>query len=64
MQFNSFEFILLFMPLIVFIYFLVNKFSYKIGKITIVVGSVIFYAYSDWKVLKVLCISLVIIKGT
>ena len=60
MQFNSFEFILLFMPLIVFIYFIVNEFSYKIGKITIVVGSVIFYAYSDWKVLKVLCISLVI----
>lgn len=60
MQFNSFIFILLFLPLTIIAYYLANRINYLFGKIVIVVASVIFYAYSNWSMLIVLGISLLI----
>lgn len=58
MQFNSFVFILLFMPVTVTAYFLFNKISVGIGKIILIVASVIFYACFDLKLLLFLGISI------
>lgn len=60
MQFNSFNFILLFMPITVIIYFLSNRFSLIAGKIVIVMASLVFYAYTDWSMLIMLGLSLAI----
>lgn len=60
MQFNSFNFILLFLPITIIIYFLLNRFSQTAGKIAIVMASLFFYAYTDWATLTVLSISLAI----
>ncbi len=53
MQFNSYIFILAFMPAMLFIYFLCSKINILIGKIAIIAGSIIFYAYLDIAVFKV-----------
>lgn len=58
MLFNSFIFILLFLPLSVTFYFLANKINSSIGKAMIIIASLVFYAYSDWKTLIVLGISI------
>lgn len=58
MQFNSFIFILLFLPIVVITYFLGNKVRPICGKIVLIVASVIFYAYSGWTIFTVLGISL------
>lgn len=60
MQFNSFIFICAFMPLMVITYFVGMRINSMTGKILLVVGSVLFYAYSDWSILIVLVISLII----
>ena len=58
MQFNSFVFILLFLPFTVALYFIANSVNNKLGKFIILVASVIFYSYVDYKVLIVLSLSL------
>lgn len=60
MQFNSFVFILLFMPITIITYFLANKVNTFVGKIVIIVSSILFYTYMNWSVLLVLGISLII----
>lgn len=60
MQFNSYVFILAFMPIIVLVYFLLGKINMMMAKIAIIVGSIFFYAYSDITTLIILGISLVI----
>lgn len=60
MQFNSFVFILLFLPLTIFAYFIGNKLNQLIGKIIIIVASLVFYAYAARSILIVLGISLLI----
>lgn len=60
MQFNSYIFICVFLPLIVFIYFWANKINAIVGKIVLIVGSIVFYSYADWTTLIVMGISLVI----
>lgn len=57
MQFNSYVFILLFLPLQVICYFLSNRLNEKLGKVIIVIGSIIFYAYSDISLIKVMLLS-------
>lgn len=59
MQFNSFVFILLLLPMTILAYFVANKISLRLGKIIIIGASVIFYSYSDWKAFNVLGISLI-----
>ncbi|MCF0146225.1 MAG: MBOAT family protein [Eubacterium sp.] len=58
MQFSSYIFILAFLPIMVLVYFLLNKISITAGKIAIIAGSVIFYAYTDLSTLVILGISL------
>lgn len=58
MQFSSFIYILLLLPLTVVAYFLGNKINQMVGKIVIIISSILFYAYMDWKVLIVLGISM------
>lgn len=60
MQFNSYIFILLFMPLMLMAYFVGNRISFKIGKILLIVGSIIFFAYSGWVTVFVMSISLLV----
>lgn len=45
MQFNSYIFILLYLPIIVFGYFLLNKVHIKLGKVWLIIGSTAFYLY-------------------
>lgn len=51
MLLNSHIFILLFFPFLVLAYFLCNKLDILAGKIILVIGSLIFYAYADWHML-------------
>lgn len=60
MQFNSFVFILLLLPITVITYFWANKIRLNVGKIVIIISGIIFYAYSDWTIFKILGISLVV----
>ena len=60
MQFNSFVFIMMFLPITVLAYFLANKWKPVLGKLVLAVASVVFYAYSDWTLFTVLGISLVV----
>lgn len=49
-----------FLPVIIVVYFLSNKLHILAGKIVLILGSLIFYAYTDKKMLFFLCISIVI----
>lgn len=58
MQFNSFVYILLFLPLTILVYFSSNMINSILGKIVIIISSVLFYAYTDWTVLEIIGISI------
>lgn len=50
MLFNSYVFILLFMPLTAIVYFIINnKERYGLGKLYLIVASFAFIFYSGWK---------------
>lgn len=63
MQFNSFVFILLFLPMTILLYFVANKLKSFWGKIVLIAASVIFYAYSDMKLATILGVSLIVNYG-
>lgn len=63
MQFNSFIFILLFLPLTVLLYYVSNRINTIIGKAVLLAASIIFYTYTDWSAFIILGISLVINYG-
>lgn len=46
MQFNSYVYLLAFLPITICGYFIINKFNYSAAKIYLVIASSIFYAYS------------------
>lgn len=58
MQFNSFIFILLFLPVTVALYFIANRVCSRLGKLVLLVSSVIFYSYTDYKLLFILVLSI------
>lgn len=60
MQFTSYEFVFLFLPLTVLFYYLVNKFSLTIGKIVLIVASIIFYSFGRHNMLYYLSASILI----
>ena len=60
MQFNSYIFILAFLPIILITYFGACKINYTLGKVIIIIGSLIFYGYKNEKALVIMSISLVI----
>lgn len=63
MQFNSFIFILLLLPITVIAYFCINIVGLTAGKLVIIIASIIFYAYPNWTNFRVLGISLLINFG-
>ena len=60
MQFNSYIFICLFLPAIISLYFIGNKINNLLGKNILLIGSVIYYAYSNQSTLIIMGISLAI----
>lgn len=60
MQFNSFIFILVFMPLTLIFYFWANKINCLFGKILLIIAGIVFYIYADIKTGFVLGFSLVV----
>ncbi len=60
MQFNSYEFILMFMPLLFAGYFLLNRRSFMLGKIFLIGMGAYFYIYYSFSSAAVLLASLVI----
>lgn len=60
MQFNSYIFILCFLPVTVIGYYLSNKVNIVVGKIFLVVASIFFYAYLGWKITLILLLSVLI----
>lgn len=60
MQFNSFVFILLFLPITTLLYYTANRINSLVGKWILVISSIIFYCYTDISILCVLGISIVV----
>ena len=60
MQFNSYIFILVFLPLFVLCYFLLNKINRHCGKVLIIAAGIVFYVYAGSKSYIVLGISLLV----
>ena len=60
MQFNSFEFIILFLPLTFVGYFLLNRSSFTLGKLFLILAGIFFYTYAGFASLPVLLAGLVI----
>lgn len=60
MVFNSYIFILVFFPLVILGYFLLNKISSLVGKIFLIVANILFYLYGGWKFMVVICISVLV----
>lgn len=63
MQFNSYIFIMAFLPLFIVAYYVLSKINPIFCKIALVIGSIIFYIYSGWKVAVILGISILINYG-
>ena len=59
MQFNSYIFILLFLPCFILGYFLLNKISAQLGKLVIIIAGIVFYLYAGVKTAIVLGISII-----
>ena len=64
MQFNSYEFILFFMPVVVILYFLANKIKPNVGKLVLIVASIVFYSLGRINMLIYLGISILINYGS
>lgn len=60
MQFNSFVFILLFLPITTLLYYIANRINSLVGKWILVISSIIFYCYTDISILCVLGISIIV----
>lgn len=64
MLFNSYIFIIIFLPIFIITYHIFIKINPTYGKIILVIGSAIFYIYGGWKVTAILGISILINYGT
>lgn len=61
MLFNSYVFILLFFPLVLGGYFLLNRFKkYNIAKILLLIASLYFYGYFNWWYLLIIVFSIIL----
>lgn len=60
MQFNSYEFILLLFPMTVILYFLSNKIKPVLGKIVLILASIVFYSLGRWEMLIFLAVSMAV----
>ena len=59
MQFNSYVFIFLFLPVFVLVYYLFCKVSTELGKAVIISASILFYSWGRWNMLLYLAASIV-----
>lgn len=64
MQFNNYYFILYFLPLTILLYYLANRINPILGKIVIIVASIIFYSLGRAEMLLFLAISMAINYGS
>ena len=60
MQFNSYEFILLFLPVTVVLYYAANRIRPVCGKLVLIAASIVFYGYGRVPMLSLLGVSLVL----
>ncbi len=60
MQFNSYVFILQFLPVMIVSYFIINKINQNLGKIVLIIGSAVFYIYGGWNIAAILGASIVV----
>lgn len=60
MLFNSFEFIFVFLPVVFFGYFLLNKINFTVSKIWLLCSSLFFYSWWNPKYLPLILISLIV----
>ena len=60
MLFNSYVFILLFLPVFVLAYYLLNKIHKTCGKLLIIAAGIVFYIYGGIESFIVLCVSIVL----
>lgn len=60
MQFNTYIFILAFLPIVIICYYLANKINIFIGKILLIIASILFYAYAGLKITIILGLSVLI----
>ncbi len=61
MLFNSYEFILMFLPITLILYFTCNHFHrYALGKCILVIASFYFYAYFNWSYFMIIASSIAI----
>ncbi|QMV44068.1 MBOAT family O-acyltransferase [Cohnella cholangitidis] len=64
MLFNSFEFILVFLPIVTFVYFLLNKKKLTIAaRVWLVIGSLVFYSWWNLSYLPLILLSIVVNYG-
>lgn len=61
MLFNSYYFILLFLPFTICIYFWLNTLEkYRLAQVSLVAASLFFYGYYNWYYLSIICVSIVV----
>ena len=61
MLFNSYVFILIFLPLAWSIYFFLNHFRlYKLAQVSLVLASFVFYGYQDWRLCILLLTTIIV----
>ena len=60
MTFNSYIFILCFLPLTVILYYLANRISITYGKIVLITAGVVFYAYAGFDMLLLFSVSILL----
>ena len=64
MLFNSYYFILIFLPITWCIYFGLNAVKkYKMAQVSLVVASLFFYGYYNWYYLSIICVSIIVNYG-
>lgn len=60
MQFNSYIFICIFLPVVTIGYFLGNKINLLVGKIILIVASIWFYTYAGWSTFVIIAVSILL----
>lgn len=60
MQFNSYIFILLYLPAFIAGYYLLNKVNIRIGKAFLILMSAVFYIYGGWDIALIFAASIII----
>lgn len=60
MLFNSYEFIFLFLPVVLIGFYLLDRYFQRYSRIWIIVSSLIFYSYWDYRFTPIIIISIVV----